>query len=130
MTGHTGNILSLVFTPDGSTLVSAGADKTMRFWDPASGRPLGGPTQFESTQVPRLAPRADGTDIAVLVSRVSSSRENVGSSASFGARLVSATPLRERTAARDERMRAVAAAREILQSAARQDGSLEHLQAM
>ena len=31
--GHTGRVLSLCVSPDGSTALSAGADETLRFWE-------------------------------------------------------------------------------------------------
>jgi WD40 repeat protein len=36
MSGHTGPILSVAFSPDGSQLISASHDRTMRVWNPAS----------------------------------------------------------------------------------------------
>jgi cell division cycle protein 20 (cofactor of APC complex) len=33
LTGHTGRVLGMVMSPDGSTVVSIGADETLRFWD-------------------------------------------------------------------------------------------------
>jgi RNA polymerase sigma factor (sigma-70 family) len=38
--GHTGPVHRLAFTPDGSRLVSMGADETLRIWDPRSARLL------------------------------------------------------------------------------------------
>ena len=41
MTGHTSRVLHLAQSPDGTTVVSAAADETLRFWrcfgEPASG---------------------------------------------------------------------------------------------
>jgi WD40 repeat protein len=38
LTGHTGSVLSVRFTHDGSTLISGSRDKTVRVWDVASGQ--------------------------------------------------------------------------------------------
>lgn len=32
LTGHTGRVLNMAVSPDGSSVVSAGADETLRFW--------------------------------------------------------------------------------------------------
>lgn len=32
LTGHTARVLHLALSPDGSTLLSAGADETLRLW--------------------------------------------------------------------------------------------------
>ncbi|MFF9039712.1 helix-turn-helix domain-containing protein [Streptomyces sp. NPDC014892] len=38
LTGHTGTVSALVYSPDGKTLASGGFDGTVRLWDPATGR--------------------------------------------------------------------------------------------
>lgn len=73
LTGHSGSVTSLEFADGGRTLVSAGADRTVRFWDAASGR-LMHSSAAQSTLVLSLAATPDrrrvvsgGGDGTVLV---------------------------------------------------------------
>ena len=38
--GHKDFVLSVVFSPDGKWIVSGSKDRTVQFWDPATGAPL------------------------------------------------------------------------------------------
>jgi WD40 repeat protein len=40
---HRGEVMGVAFSPDGRTLLSGGADGSGRFWDVATGLPLGPP---------------------------------------------------------------------------------------
>ena len=43
LTGHTDQVNSVAFSPDGKTLASGSTDHTIRLWDVAIGRPIGNP---------------------------------------------------------------------------------------
>ncbi|MFD9563810.1 WD40 repeat domain-containing protein, partial [Streptomyces sp. NPDC059994] len=40
LTGHTANVSSVSFSPDGTTLATGSRDGTARLWDVSTGRPL------------------------------------------------------------------------------------------
>lgn len=59
--GHTNRVGRLVFNPDGSLLVSASDDTTVRRWNPATGESVGGPLAGHTDEVLDLAFSPDGT---------------------------------------------------------------------
>jgi eukaryotic-like serine/threonine-protein kinase len=70
---HDGGVNSVVLSPGGKKLLTAGHDKTARLWDAATGEPLGEPLHH-SEPVSGAAFHADGKSI-VTVSRVEKERE-------------------------------------------------------
>jgi WD40 repeat protein len=61
--GHTGWVGGVAFSPDGKTLATASADKTVKFWDPATGKQLAG-REAHSDIVSAVTFSKDGTYFA------------------------------------------------------------------
>ena len=64
LTGHNDRVTSLAFSPDGQTLASGSADRTLIAWDVASRRPLGEPLAGHQAAVHGLAYSPDGHALA------------------------------------------------------------------
>lgn len=64
ITGHRDWVYEMVFTRNGSTLISVSADRTVRFWDTAYGRPVGNILYGHTDQVFGLSLSPDNKHLA------------------------------------------------------------------
>ena len=63
LTGHTGHVHDLAFSPDGMRIASASFDNTIRVWDVSSGVPLLAPLEGHAEFIFAVAFSADGRQI-------------------------------------------------------------------
>lgn len=62
--GHEGQVLSVVYSPDGHTIASASTDRTVRLWDARNGEPIGKPLKGHNDAVTTVVFSPNGRKLA------------------------------------------------------------------
>jgi len=62
--GHTDSVETVRFSPDGRSIASAGADATIRLWDPRTRKPIGAPLTGHTDTIYAIAFSPDGRILA------------------------------------------------------------------
>ncbi|MGW4370726.1 WD40 repeat domain-containing protein [Nocardia takedensis] len=64
LTGHTTDVLSVAFSPDGTVLATGSSDRTIRLWDIGTHQQIGEPLTGQTNSVTAVAFSPDGTVLA------------------------------------------------------------------